>query len=63
MAMTKSGSVMFAASGLLMLAFLINLILGRNATPLLGNAGEMLVLFCAVATFGVGTLQREAMQD
>ncbi|SNT73494.1 hypothetical protein SAMN05444959_10555 [Paracoccus seriniphilus] len=61
--MIKSGALAFTASGLLMLVFVVNLILGRNAAPILDPAGEMLILFAAATAFGIGTLIREAQQN
>lgn len=53
--------IAFAASGLFLLAYVVNVVLGKGSSALVGNASEMLLLFAASACFGAGTLIREAL--
>lgn len=59
--MKATARIAFAASGLLLLAFVVNVVLGKSDSALVGSASEMLFLFAASACFGVGTLIREAL--
>lgn len=59
--MRLSGRIAFAAAGLLLLVFVLNLILARNGGGLFGTVAEALVLFAASSLFGAGTLIKEAL--
>lgn len=62
--MREFGWAAFGASGLLVLAFVANIVLVKSAAaPLFGNVAEMLVLFAASALFGAGTLIAEARAE
>ena len=50
-----------AVASILFLLYVANVILGAfSGAPILGNVGEMLILFCASIAFVAAILRREA---
>lgn len=60
--MSKLGKAFYVLSGLLMAVFVVNLIMGRDGSAMLGNAAEAILLAASAASFGMGTLVSEANQ-
>ena len=67
---SKSGSVWLWVSGVLFLAFVANILVGKAALSpdfqapfALSDVGEFLLLFAAIICFIAGVLRREAARD
>lgn len=61
--MGLGGRMPYLIAGILLLAFVANVVLGAvSNAPLVNNVWEMLILFAAAIAFSVGILRSEAKE-